>query len=71
MAYVISDDCIACGTCIDEVTAWTRIHGGNQLKVCWELVVDPISGDIDRSIFQWLSECFDTFCFKFHKFVQK
>lgn len=32
MAYVISDDCTACGTCIDECPA-EAIHEGDIYKI--------------------------------------
>ena len=35
MAYVISDDCIACGTCIDECPAGAISEGENTY------VIDP------------------------------
>ena len=33
MAYVISDDCIACGTCIDECPVEAISEGDNSVTI--------------------------------------
>ena len=41
MAYVISDDCIACGTCIDSIDPETCTECGTCADVCPSEAIHP------------------------------
>ncbi len=40
MAYVISDDCIACGTCIDECPSGAIAAGDEKYSISADLCVE-------------------------------